>query len=55
MGLPACQVLVGLLRLPPEDMHRKGRSESTAVQERHVSTFKEGWKAYDWTRQLEDN
>lgn len=47
------QVLIGLLRLPPEDMHRRGKTEGQSVQERQVTEFKSGWSGYDWTKQLD--
>jgi hypothetical protein len=45
-------VLVGLLRLPPEEMHRAGRADSVAEGERHVRDFRAMWEQYDWTKQL---
>ncbi len=47
-------MLIGLLRLPPEEMHRQGRSEGVPVQERQVAEFKAGWGQFDWTKQLQD-
>ncbi|GAX76750.1 hypothetical protein CEUSTIGMA_g4197.t1 [Chlamydomonas eustigma] len=51
----ARQVMVGLLRLPAEDMHRLGRNPGIPEQERQVAEFKSMWASYDWTRQLQDD
>jgi len=48
----ARQVLVGLLRLPPEEMHRRHKMESTATQQQFVREFVSTWAPYDWTLQL---
>ena len=47
-------MLVGLLRLPPEDMHRTARADSVAEGERRVREFRAMWEQYDWTKQLHD-
>lgn len=45
-------VLVGLLGLPEEDMHRKARQESAALQEQWATEFRKQFDPYDWTKQL---
>jgi hypothetical protein len=46
-------VLVGLLRLPAEDMHRRQRTDAPAVQEQQAREFRKDFAKYDWTKQLE--
>ena len=45
-------VLIGLLGLPPEDMHRSARTEGIAVQARWAADFAEQWRPFDWTAEL---
>ncbi|KAG8370348.1 hypothetical protein BUALT_Bualt14G0107600 [Buddleja alternifolia] len=45
-------VLRGMLRLPVEDMHRRGRHESIETQKQAVASFARDWVAFDWTKQL---
>jgi len=46
------QVLVGLLKLPPEEMHRRHKMESAATQQQWAREFIAQWAPYDWTLQL---
>lgn len=46
------RVLIGLLELPEEDMHRRARRESVAIQERWAAEFRKHFDEYDWTKQL---
>lgn len=46
------QVLIGLMKLPPEDMHRRGRAGSASVQDEQMAEFKAKWDPFDWTKQL---
>ncbi|GBF94032.1 hypothetical protein Rsub_07300 [Raphidocelis subcapitata] len=46
------QVVVGLLRLPAEEMHRRQRPEPQAVQERAAAEFRRSFDKYDWTKAL---
>ncbi len=46
------QVVVGLLRLPPEQAHGRMRPEPPAAQERAAAEFRAAFKPYDWTEQL---
>ena len=50
--LLASQVLVGLLRLPAEDMHRKQRADAPAMQAQQAADFRKMFDKYDWTKQL---
>ncbi|KAK9823428.1 hypothetical protein WJX72_002672 [[Myrmecia] bisecta] len=45
-------IMVGLLRLPDEDMHRQAKQESPALQQQRVVEFAKQWDPYDWTKQL---
>lgn len=46
------KVLVGMLQLPPEDMHRRGRSEAVEVQADMAAKFIKRFDAFNWTKQL---
>jgi hypothetical protein len=46
------QVMVGLLRLPAEDMHRKQRADAPAMQAQQAADFRKLFDKYDWTKQL---
>jgi hypothetical protein len=46
------QVVVGLLRLPPEVMHQRQRQDAPAQQERAAADFRSQFSKYDWTKQL---
>lgn len=48
------QVLVGLLKLPPEDAHRGRRNTPPAELARQAAEFRTMWDPYDWTKQLND-
>lgn len=48
----AMQVLVGLLRLPPEEMHKRQQMESVATQQQWARAFIAQWVPYDWTLQI---
>lgn len=50
--LLARRVLIGLLRLPDEDMHRRISREGTEVQRQWVAEFGSKFKEFDWTNQL---
>lgn len=45
-------MLVGLLRLPPEEMHKRHTMESAATQQQWAREFVAQWAPYDWTLQL---
>lgn len=45
-------IMIGLLDLPAEDMHRQSKFESTQMQQQWVADFAKKWDAYDWTKQL---
>ncbi|KAL0044021.1 hypothetical protein WJX82_003090 [Trebouxia sp. C0006] len=45
-------IMIGLLDLPAEDMHRQAKFESTQMQQQWVADFAKKWDAYDWTKQL---
>ena len=46
-------VLVGLLDLPPEEMHRRQRPMRPEEQARAVAAFSKKWEPHDWTRALD--
>lgn len=46
-------VLVGLLRLKDEDMHRRAQRDQEVEQRAWASAFLKEWGPYDWTSQLE--
>ncbi|KAK9802677.1 hypothetical protein WJX73_004828 [Symbiochloris irregularis] len=46
-------ILIGLLDLPPEDMHRRGREQPPAVLQKRAAEFAAAFAPYDWTLQLE--
>ena len=48
----ARRVLVGLLGLPEEDMHRRISKEGESVQRQWAEEFKKAYKPYDWVSQL---
>jgi hypothetical protein len=48
----ARSVMIGLLGLPQEDMHRRARQESPAIQQQWADEFRKQFEPYDWTRQL---
>ncbi|CAN4120459.1 unnamed protein product [Withania somnifera] len=45
-------VIRGMLKLPPEDMHQRQRRESVDTQRGAVASFARDWEPYDWTKQL---
>ncbi|XP_050371981.1 uncharacterized protein LOC126789941 isoform X2 [Argentina anserina] len=45
-------VIRGMLELPEEDMHRRGRYEAVEVQKQAVKRFDQDWAPFDWTKQL---
>ena len=47
------QIAVGLLKLPAEDMHRRGRAENPALQAKQAEDFRRGFDPFDWTKQLQ--
>ncbi len=46
------QVLVGLLKLPPEMMHARHQMETPATQQQWAREFVAQFAPYDWTMQL---
>ncbi|GBG86214.1 hypothetical protein CBR_g41119 [Chara braunii] len=46
-------VLIGMLDLPPEDMHRRPAHEHVERQKRAVRDFVRQWEPYDWTKMLD--
>ncbi|PSC69918.1 CWF19 2 [Micractinium conductrix] len=49
----ARSVLIGLLGLPQEDMHRRARGEKPEVQAAQAEDLRKSFEPYDWTRMLE--
>ena len=47
-------MLVGLLKLPPEDAHRGRRNTPPAELARQAAELRTMWDPYDWTKQLND-
>ncbi|XP_055813650.1 uncharacterized protein LOC129883097 [Solanum dulcamara] len=45
-------VIRGMLKLPPEDMHQHRRRESVDTQREAVTSFARDWEPFDWTKQL---
>lgn len=45
-------IIMGMLRLPAEDMHRRRRHESVEAQKEAVASFVKEWEPFDWTKQL---
>lgn len=45
-------VLIGLLGLPEEDMHRRAKSESQVLQTQWAAEFRSQFDEFDWTKQL---
>lgn len=45
-------ILIGLLGLPPEDMHRRAHEDGTGVQQKRAAQFADAFAPYDWTQQL---
>lgn len=45
-------VVRGMLKLPPEDMHQHRRRESVDTQREAVAGFARDWDPFDWTKQL---
>ncbi len=43
----------GLLGLPQEDMHRRARQESVAIQSQWAAEMRKQFEPFDWTRALE--
>ena len=46
-------IMVGLLRLREEDMHRRAMREGAKAQEQWKAEFVQTWKDFDWTEQLD--
>lgn len=47
-------VVRGMLKLPPEDMHQQRRKrESVETQRQAVASFIRDWQPFDWTKQLD--
>lgn len=49
----ARSVMIGLLGLPQEDMHRRARAENPAIQQQWADEFRKQYAPYDWTKMLE--
>lgn len=47
------RVMVGLMRLPDEMMHRRATKESDSLQRQWVEEFRKQFDSYDWTRELQ--
>lgn len=45
-------VMIGLLRLPEEDMHRRAKKESENLQVQWAAEFRSQFDEFDWTKQL---
>lgn len=48
-------VIRGMLELPAEDMHRRGRYEPVEAQKQAVKRFDQDWAPFDWTKQLHES
>ena len=46
-------VMVGLMRLREEEMHRRAMAEGARAQAQYKADFLAQWKEHDWTDQLE--
>ncbi|XP_060188090.1 uncharacterized protein LOC132617160 [Lycium barbarum] len=46
-------VIRGMLKLPPEDMHQHRKHESLDTQKQAVACFARDWEPFDWTKHLE--
>ena len=44
--------LIGLLKLPAEDVHQQKRPDSHSAQQQWALEFAKQWDPYDWTKQL---
>ncbi|KAK9827469.1 hypothetical protein WJX74_004333 [Apatococcus lobatus] len=44
--------LIGLLKLPAEDVHQSTRPDSHSAQQKWALEFAKQWDPYDWTKQL---
>lgn len=47
------QVIVGLLKLPAEVMHKKQRADAPQVQANMASAFRQQFAQFDWTKALD--
>ncbi|KAH7296367.1 hypothetical protein KP509_26G021200 [Ceratopteris richardii] len=47
-------VVIGMLKLPEEDMHRKRKLQTFDQQKKTAVNFQEAWDPYDWTKMLDD-
>jgi hypothetical protein len=45
-------VMIGLLKLPEEDMHRRAKKESERLQMQWATEFRSQFDEYDWTKML---
>lgn len=43
----------GLLGLPQEDMHRRAKQQSVAMQTQWAAQFRRDFEQFDWTKALE--
>lgn len=48
----ARSVIIGLLKLPAEDMHRTAKKESEVLQSKWAAEFREQFDEFDWTKML---
>jgi hypothetical protein len=46
-------VMIGLLRLPEEDMHRRAKKESERLQVQWAEEFRSQFAEFDWTKELD--
>ncbi|KAH7294786.1 hypothetical protein KP509_27G018900 [Ceratopteris richardii] len=49
-----CNVVIGMLNLPVEDMHRKRKLQTYDQQKKAAENFQDAWDPYDWTKMLDD-
>ncbi|KAL4428538.1 hypothetical protein ABPG75_002627 [Micractinium tetrahymenae] len=49
----ARSVMIGLLGLPQEDMHRRARAKNPTIQQQWADEFRKQFAPYDWTKMLE--
>ncbi|KAH7294795.1 hypothetical protein KP509_27G019500 [Ceratopteris richardii] len=47
-------VVIGMLKLPEEDMYRKRKLQTYDQQKNAAVNFREAWDPYDWTKMLDD-
>lgn len=46
-------VIIGMLKLPEEEMHRRRRQQSFEQQKKTAAEFQKMWDPFDWTKMLD--